>query len=505
MIWFSHCAKEVISVLDTVDLTESVSHAEYAEQIFPKAKQLGSLQRQAHEAGLPVAVILEGWHASGKGVILNFLNQTLDARGVRLYSVDEPTADEKQRSFLWPFWTKLPAKGQIVVFNSTWYRRIITKAAKGKVSAAELRELYRDVLRFEQALIADGFVVIKLFLHISEKEQKHRLKALEHEDYEAWRVTKKAWKQNGRYDQYLRIFEDMLAGSNTATAPWTVIPAHDKHVARLKVADAMIQALGARLAPQVGAAPADDTPILTAVGKKPGIAVSPVDEQDEAGYQRTLSSLQYKLRMLQFEAYRLGIPIVIVFEGWDAAGKGGTIHRLCHQLDPRGYRVVPIAAPDEGEKKYHYLWRFWREFPADGEMVIFDRSWYGRVLVERVENFATRREWERAYGEINAMEQHLASHGALILKFWLDITPVEQLERFRQRETDPDKRWKITEEDWRNRAKRAEYEPAVADMLGRTHHAHAPWYIIDANRKQSARLTVLSTVIKTLDERCNLK
>ena len=491
-------------MLETIDLTQSLSRPEYEKLMLPMVKQLGALQRQALESGLPVVVILEGWHASGKGVILNFLNQTLDARGLRIYSVDELSSIEKQRPFLWPFWTHLPARGQIEVFDSTWYSRIVTKAAKGKVSAGELRDLYRDVLRFEQAITDDGFVVIKLFLHISEKEQKQRLKDLEHEDYEAWRVTKKAWKQNSRYDKYLHIYETMLTGSHTDAAPWTVIPAHDKHLARLEVAAAMIKAISDRLAPPVPAADAAvEAPLLAAVAKKRGGSpVPPVAEQSEAEYHRELSVYQHRLRTLQFDAFRRGIPTVIVFEGWDAAGKGGTIHRLCHQLDPRGYRVIPVSAPNDSEKQHHYLWRFWREIPADGELVIFDRSWYGRVLVERVENFAARREWERAYGEINAMEQHLAGHGVLVLKFWLDITPEEQLARFRERETDPDKHWKITEEDWRNRSKRDAYEPAVAEMLLRTHQPHAPWYVIDANHKQSARLTVLTTVIQALENRC---
>jgi AMP-polyphosphate phosphotransferase len=493
----------VTALLETIDLTQSLSHSEYEELMPAKAKQLGALQRQAHEAGLPIVVVLEGWHASGKGVILNFLNQALDPRGFELYSVDEPSSAEKQRPFLWPFWTHTPAKGQIAVFDSTWYRRIVAKAAKGKVSAGELRDLYRDVLRFEQALTDDGVVILKVFLHISEKEQKQRLKSLEHEDYEAWRVTKKAWKQNSRYDHYLRIYETMLTGSNSTATPWTVVAAHDKHLVRAEVADAMIKAISSKLATAAPAAAAVETPILTAVSNRRGRPVPAVADQDEANYHSELSASQQRLRALQFDAYRLGIPTLIVFEGWDAAGKGGTIHRLCHQMDPRGYRVVPVAAPDGSEKQHHYLWRFWREFPADGELVVFDRSWYGRVLVERVENFASRREWERAYGEINAMEQHLAGHGTLILKFWLDITPEEQLARFRQRETDPDKRWKITEEDWRNRSKREVYEPAVADMLGRTHQPNAPWYIIDANQKQSGRLTVLTTVIQALENRCS--
>ncbi|MDR3563368.1 MAG: polyphosphate:AMP phosphotransferase [Negativicutes bacterium] len=489
-------------MLETIDLDQNISHEEYEALMAPKIKKLGALQRQAHDAGLPVVIALEGWHASGKGVILGFLNQTFDPRGFHLYSADEPSSAEKERPSLWPFWTHLPAKGQIVLYDTTWYRRIISKAAKGKISAGELRELYHDVLRFEQTLADDGCAIIKLFLHISEKEQKVRLKALEHEDYEAWRVTKKAWKQNSRYDHYLRLFDTMLTSSRSAV-PWTIVGAHDKHTARLAVADAIIDALEAKLA---ASAPAPaDAPLLAALSKPWPAPKPPTLAVSEADYHERLDEYQHKLRALQFDAYRRGIPTVIVFEGWDAAGKGGAIHRLCHDLDPRGYRVVPVAAPNDTEKQHHYLWRFWTHFPSNGELVIFDRSWYGRVLVERVENFATRRQWEQAYGEINAMERHLAGHGAVILKFWLDITPDEQLARFREREADPDKRWKITDEDWRNRSKRGDYETAVTDMLGRTHQTHAPWHVIDANQKLSARLTILETVIAALEDRCEIK
>ena len=492
-------------MLETVDLGQKIPGDEYKLRIAPLISQIGALQRQARDAGVPVVIVVDGWYASGKGLLLNFLNQSLDPRGARLYSAEDIAFSKKQRPFLWPFWTNTPAKGQIVVYDASWYQHLIARAAKNRRSDGDIAVIYRDILRFEQALADDGCVMIKLFLHIDRKEQKNRLKTIEHEDYQAWRISKKAWKQNRRYEEYRTLYEQMLAESNLATAPWTVIPANDKHQTRLLVAETLVKALAARLQnfPPAGAAEGE-TPVPTApdCGPRPLATPALVDQADTV-YHKLLEDHQQQLRVLQFEAHRRGVATVIVFEGWDAAGKGGAIHRLCHGLDPRGYHVVPVAAPTEGELQHHYLWRFWREFPADGDLVVFDRSWYGRVLVERVEHLATQRQWKRAYSEINAMEEHLAAHGVLLLKFWLDITPEVQLERFQERETDPEKIWKITAEDWRNRAKRNEYEPAVADMLKQTHFPHAPWHVIDATRKQNTRLTVLQTVIQALQTRCD--
>lgn len=489
-------------MLTGVDLEKKVSKKEYARLAPPLIKRLGTLQRQAHEAGLPVVIVLEGWHGAGKGMLLNFFNQSLDARGFRIFTVDREAGDEEGRPWLWRYWTRIPAHGQIAVFDTSWYQPAVAAAVKDKAAAKRLAERCEDIQAFERMLTDDGYVVVKLFLHIGREEQKERLQDMSGDEYQAWRIGGKAWKQNRRYKRYYELYDRLLASSNSAAAPWTVLPAHDRHVVKLQAAEAVIAAVEAGLATREAAGSCMvRTSDINPDDRRPPATEAGTDYPEEL-YHQELENYQKRLRMLQFETYRADIPAVIVFEGWDAAGKGGAIHRLCHSLDPRGYRVVPVSAPDSAERRHHYLWRFWREFPAAGEMVVFDRSWYGRVLVERVEGLASRAEWERAYREINATEDFLARHGAVIVKFWLDITPEEQLKRFREREEDPDKVWKITEEDWRNRARWAEYEAAVVRMLKETQAANAAWHVVDANHKRRARLEVLRIVVAALEARC---
>ena len=217
----------------------------------------------------------------------------------------------------------------------------------------------------------------------------------------------------------------------------------------------------------------------------------------KALYQQQLEPLQHALHTLQIQARDLGRPIVIVYEGWDAAGKGGNIRRLTERLDPRFFSVYGIGKPTAEELAHHYLWRFWTKLPARGELAIFDRSWYGRVLVERVEKLATDAEWQRAYAEINEFERLLQDDGAIIIKLWLHISQDEQLHRFNARMEDPTKRWKMTDEDWRNRDKWAQYEEAAEEMFERT-AAPIPWSLIPANDKRSARIQVLQLVVDQL-------
>jgi polyphosphate kinase 2 (PPK2 family) len=221
-------------------------------------------------------------------------------------------------------------------------------------------------------------------------------------------------------------------------------------------------------------------------------------------YEKTLDIYQKRIRELEHEVYVERLPVVIVYEGWDAAGKGGNIKRLVAKMDPRGYEVIPIAAPNDIEKAHHYLWRFWMQMPKAGHIAIFDRSWYGRVLVERVEGFAQLHEWKRAFREINEMEQQWVNFGAVLFKFWLHISPEEQLRRFEERQKNEHKKWKITEEDWRNREKREQYREAVDEMLLRTSTSSAPWHVIESNSKLYARIKVLKTVVHGLEEKLSV-
>lgn len=215
-------------------------------------------------------------------------------------------------------------------------------------------------------------------------------------------------------------------------------------------------------------------------------------------YEKWLKILQADLHQLAYQVYLQKAPVVVVFEGWDAAGKGGTIKRLTEKMDPRGYVVWPIAAPHGDDRERHYLYRFWRRLPEQGQIAIFDRSWYGRVLVERVEGFCAEEAWKRAYTEINQFERQLTDFGAIIFKFWMHISKEEQLERFRERERTNYKAWKITDEDWRNRGKWEDYETATEEMLRKTSTPNAPWTVVEANDKLFARIKVLRTVAEKL-------
>jgi len=223
-------------------------------------------------------------------------------------------------------------------------------------------------------------------------------------------------------------------------------------------------------------------------------------------YKKQLADAQERmvhLRLLfggQIGPKELGPPLCVVFEGWDASGKGGAIQRLVSELDPRHVRVAQFAAPTRDEKRHHFLWRFWPKLPGWGGMAVFDRSWYGRVLVERVEGFASDEEWQRAYGEIVDFETTLAAEGMVLVKFWMHVSPQEQLRRFEKRRDDPYKSWKLTDEDWRNRKRRREYEEAVEEMLARTECPAAPWHVVAGDDKRWARVDVLRTVCRAMEQ-----
>lgn len=494
-------------MLEKLDLTRKVSKADYKRAKDDLDLRLAELQRKLKSLGIPVIIVVEGWGAAGKGSLINELILPLDPRGFRVYTTKPPTEEEAFYPFLWRFWPRTPARGRIAIFDRSWYRPVQDGRVDGQVKGTALQQAFDDIVSFERLLADDGCVILKFFLHISKKEQKRRFEKLEANPATAWRVTKADWRNHRRYEKYLAAFEDMLARTDADFAPWTIVEAHDRRFATLKVFEAVLAALERRVAAAEAAPeppppePAHPKPLPAALEASvlDGLDMSP--RLAEAPYRKRLKKAQARLRELQHELYRRRLPAVVVFEGWDAAGKGGAIRRLTANLDPRGYAVVPIGAPDATEKAHHYLWRFWTQMPKAGHIAIFDRSWYGRVLVERIEGFCTEAEWRRAYAEINDLEQHLANFGAAIVKFWLHITKAEQLRRFRERERVTHKQWKISEDDWRNRDKWDQYEAAVDQMLFRTSTPCAPWTIVEANCKRFARIKVLDTVIAALEAR----
>ena len=492
-------------MLENVDLSVKVSKAEYKSLADEMVLKLGALQRRAHELNIPVSIVFEGWNAAGKGTLINNLIQPLDPRGFTVHSMLPPNKQERMFPFLQRFWCCTPAAGCLAIFDRSWYRRVLEDRVDGVVKGAALKQAYRDICSFERQLADDGNVIIKFFLHIAKKEQKRRFNKLRKDRLTAWRVTKDDLERHKEYTNYLLATEDMLAETDSGFAPWTVIEAHDRRFAALKIFTTVATALEQRIDAVERAAKRTAKKTATRSRRTPkALQTSVIDRLDlslsleRKEYRERLKAAQKELRELEHAIYMERIPVVLVYEGCDAAGKGGNIRRLTEDLDPRGYEVVPIAAPNDIERAHHYLWRFWTQMPKAGHITIFDRSWYGRLLVERVEGFCSGEDWKRAYREINEMERHLANFGAVVTKFWLQIDRTEQLKRFKLREQTPHKTWKITEEDWRNRKKWTAYQVAVEEMLYRTSTNGAPWVIVESNCKWHARVKVLETVVKRI-------
>lgn len=492
-------------MLEKIDLSKKVDKKTYRRVMDEAEEKLGLLQRECKDAGIPVILVFEGMGAAGKGVQINRLIQALDPRGFDVYACDRPTEDEQMRPFLWRYWTKTPAKGRIAVFDRSWYRSVQVDRFDGLTREDKLGDAYQDILSFEKQLCDDGTVIMKFFLYIDKDEQKKRFKKLEGSKETSWRVTEEDWNRNKDFDRYLKMNEEMLEKTDTDYAPWVIIEAVDKDYAALKIVSTVMDRLEYELEHR---RPEDEKTAQRQESKtrerfKNGV-LSGIDlskSLTEEEYKTRLKKLQKRLAELHSELYRLRIPVVIGFEGWDAGGKGGAIKRLTSNLDPRGYRVNPTAAPNDIEKVHHYLWRFWNSVPKAGHIAIFDRTWYGRVMVERIEGFCSEAEWRRAYQEINEMESHMANAGAVVLKFWLHIDKDEQERRFRERQANPTKQWKITDEDWRNREKWDQYEEAVNEMLIRTSTTYAPWIVVEGNDKRYARVKVLQTVVDALEKK----
>jgi polyphosphate:AMP phosphotransferase len=492
-------------MLNELALDKKVDAKTYKTEIKDLEEKLALLQRKAKEQKMPTLIVFEGWEAAGKGTMINELLMPLDPRGYNAYFIKEPTEEEYYRPFLWRFWTKTPEKGRIALFDQSWYRHVSIEKMDGRYQKGEDRAAFEDINSFEKQLADDGVLIIKFFLHISRGEQKKRLEELAADPATAWKVEKKDWKMNKQYEKYVTVYEKMIQETDTEYAPWTIVEAQSKKFAKLKiftkVADAMQAGLDALEKKEAEEAAADaclpDGDLASSVLDKIDLA-KVIKEED---YKNELKRCQKRIREVEHEIYMRRIPIIIAYEGWDAAGKGGNIKRMVENLDPRGYEVVPICAPNDIEKSHHYLWRFWNRIPKAGHIAIFDRTWYGRVLVERIEGLCSCAEWRRAYREINDMEKQLTNFGTILIKFWLQIDKGEQLRRFEEREHTPAKNYKITEEDWRNRDKWDAYETAVNEMLFRTNTTYAPWVVVESEDKHYARIKALKTVIEQAEKR----
>ncbi len=487
-------------MFEKCDLSKKIDDKTFEKEIKPLQVEIGVLTRALWEHRVPIIIVVEGWNASGITMVISELIQHIDPRGFSLHSVGSPTDEERARPLLWRFFTKIPAKGRIAIFARSWYSRSLAEEVSGIDWKSAVRFSIDTINSFERQLSEDGAVIIKFFLHISKEEQKRRLDEREGNLLTSWMITKGDWDFHHHYDSYLPVIELFVEGTDKSYAPWTVVEATDSNYTCLKVYSTIIKRLRKHLDRiESSGKPEGKNNGKNGIIKPPKTTVkrqsAPQVEYSRPEYEKHLVRCQEKVRDIQYLLYKRKIPLIIVYEGWDAAGKGGNIMRLVRLMNPRGYDVVSIARPDQTELDHHYLWRFYQRFPKAGHITIFDRSWYGRLLVERVEGYSTPSEWRRAYREINEMEQAYVGSGGGLIKFWLEVSKDEQLKRFQDRQNDPLKEWKITDEDWRNRAKWDEYEEAVDEMLSRTSTAEAPWTIVESDDKYYARLKTLQTVI----------
>lgn len=486
-------------MLTDINPDQRMDKQEYKETLSGLEEKLADLQQKIRAAGVPVVIVFEGWSAAGKGTHISRLVNPLDPRYFDVRTTGKITEEKQMRPFLWSFWTYLPPKGQIVIMDKSWHRLILPETREiWKLSNMEVHGFYFDVNAFERQLSDSGYLIIKLFMHISKDEQLRRFEALASDPSSSWRMSEHSWAQNKNYDHNLRLYEKMLKMTNTDANPWHIIEANDRRFGTCKMLRIIIEALENRLAPRKDA----EIQVSESQEKIPRTlqSISPDEKIDHAEYRDALEHYQQRMRTLSNKMYAKRRSAAIVYEGWDAAGKGGNIKRLTSEMDPRCYAVVPVGPPRQYELTRQYLWRFMVKMPKDGHLTIFDRSWYGRVLVERVDELTPVHIWQRAYREINELEQHLVGHGMVLLKLWLHIDKDEQLRRFESRQSDPLKQHKITEDDWRNREKWDLYESAVDEMLMRTHTPHSPWIIVESNSKKYARIKVLQTVTDALED-----
>ena len=471
---------------------------ELDERLHAARSKLSVLQMQIKEHGLPVLVLFEGWGTAGKGSVLGKVIKNIDPRFFKVATMDEPTEEEGRKPFLYRYFVKIPANGKLEFLDSGWMDEVVKDVLHDKIGEKEYKKKIESVKRFERQLTDNGYLVMKFFFQISRKEQKKRIEVLKENKDTRWRVSGDEDWQNKHYDKCMHVFDRYLNDTNSPADPWYIVDAKNRKWAELQVLETLVSGIETALKNSNLAVPLLQN--VFPLEKIPKLSEISLDKElSEEEYKKELKNLQSKLSELHNKLYRRKIPVVIAYEGWDAAGKGGNIKRITEALDPRGFEVHPIASPLPNEKARHYLWRFWNRLPKTGHIAIFDRTWYGRVMVERLEGFCSENEWQRAYNEINEFEKELSDWGAVIIKFWVQIDKDTQLARFEERQNTPEKQWKITDEDWRNREKWDLYETAVNEMLKKTNTTYAPWHVLESNDKKYARIKALKIVIDAIE------
>lgn len=488
-------------MFESVELGHKIDKAAFRDAVPVLRAALQEAQAELFaKRKFPVVVLISGQDGAGKGETINVLYEWMDPRFLSTLAFSEPSDEELARPPMWRYWRSLPPKGRIGIFAGSWYSDPIRERIQGEISLKEFDARAQQINRFEEMLVNEGALVLKFWFHLTKEGQRARLKALESDPRTAWRVTQWNWDRLKTYDQLQDVAGHLLRITNTAAAPWVLVEGTDDRYRSLTVGQVLLDALKSRLAnpdrPQTPAAP------MVRVNLDGRNVLSELDLSlalPEKAYKDELAQWQGRLSELVRDPRFKNRSLVCAFEGADAAGKGGAIRRITAALDARQYQVTPVAAPTEEEKAQPHLWRFWRQLPRHGQVAIFDRTWYGRVLVERVEGFCSENDWLRAYSEINDFEHEIIEAGVIVVKFWLQISQEEQLRRFQEREKIEFKRFKITQEDWRNREKWDDYQVAICDMVERTSTGNAPWTLVEANDKNYARVKILRTLCQRLE------
>ena len=479
--------------------SEKPSEEEIKARLEAVKEKLARQQLLIKEKKVPVLVVLEGWGTAGKGYAIGQIIQNIDPRFFKVVSMQKKTEDDKRKPFLYRHFAKIPEAGQFVFLDTAWMDEITEERLHGTISEDVYANRIESVRRFERQLTDNGYLVMKFFLHISKKEQSRRIAQLEHQKDTTWRVSKKDLWQNEHYEKCMDVFSGYLKNTNMPSAPWYIIDAKSRKWTEVQILETLTQGIEIALSNHQMAVPLLQN--VFPLKKMPLLCDIPLDKcMEEDVYKKELKQLQQRLGELHNRLYRKKAPVIIAYEGWDAAGKGGNIKRITGALDPRGYEVHPIASPEPHEKARHYLWRFWTRLPRTGHIAIFDRTWYGRVMVDGLGGFGSGKDGMSAYNEINEFEKELHDWGAVIIKFWVQIDKDTQLARFTDRQNTLEKQWKITEEDWRNRDKWDAYEGAVNEMIQKTSTTYAPWHILEYVDKKYARIKALRIVIAELEK-----
>ena len=491
-------------MFESAEVGHSIDKDTYEKAVIELREALLEAQFELkQQARFPVIILINGIEGAGKGETVKLLNEWMDPRLIEVQSFLRPSDEELERPPQWRFWRRLPPKGRTGIFFGNWYSQMLYARVEGHIKEAKLDQAIDAAERFERMLCDEGALLFKFWFHLSKKQLKERLKALEKDPQHSWKLSPLDWKQSEVYDRFVHYGERVLRRTSRDYAPWYVVEGADERYRALTVGRILLEGLQAALATKERAKRQPHAaPLVSSLDNRGLLDSLDLGQYlDKDAYKEQLAAEQARLAGLIRDKRFRQHSLVAVFEGNDAAGKGGNIKRVAQALDARAYTVFPSPAPTKPELLHPHLWRYWTRLPKAGHVGIYDRSWYGRVLVERVEGFASVSEWTRAYDEINEFERDLVRWGAILLKFWVDVSPEEQLRRFHDREQDPAKQWKITDEDWRNRDKYPQYKAAVEDIFRLTSTPFAPWIILESDDKRYARVKALKIINDALEAR----